>query len=229
MIATGARCPKWARKVSCVFVSRIHGELDDREVDPGQLNGVGRAQQAGLDEGRRGQRRHVQHAAGARDPFQCVGHRRVGELHHEGQVRADLLDPQRRLERVDLVDLHADHRGGPRQAGLLESLAPVGVPSDMGDTPVVQGPPAAGIGVVVDHHDLGAAEGELLHGAQPHALEAADDHMALHVLGVHAIHQRMLSSRIGAKVAAALNVDVPAQRGLEPPWGCSSVVRAGDS
>ena len=117
----------------------------------------------------------------------------------------------------------------PRQAGLLEPLAPMGVPSDMGDTPVVQGPPAPRIGVVVDHHDLGPTEGELLHRAEPHALEAADDHMALHVLGVHAIHQRMLSSRIGAKVAATLNVDVPARRGLEPPWGCSSVVRAGDS
>jgi hypothetical protein len=53
--------------------------------------------------------------------------------------------------------------------------------------------------------------------------------MPLHALGVHAIHQRMLSFRMVVEVAAALNVDVMAQRGLEPPWGCSSVVRAGDS
>ena len=116
-----------------------------------------------------------------------------------------------------------------RQAGLFESFAPVGVPSDVGDTPVVEGPPPPRIGVVVDHDDLGAAECELLDGAQPDALEAADDHVALHALGLHAIHQRMLSARIVVEVAAALNVDVLAQRGLEPPWGCSSVVRAGDS
>ena len=225
----GGQVPEVGAEGVVHVLSRIDGELHHREVDPGQLNGVGRPEQAGLHEGRRGQRRHVQHAAGARDPLQRMGHRRVGQLDHEGEVRADLLDPQCRLERVDLVDLHADHGRRPRQAGLFESFAPVGMAPDMGDAPVVEGPPAPGIGVVVDHDDLGTAEGELLHGAQPDALQAADDHMALHVLGVHAIHQRMLSVRIGAEVAAALNVDVLAQRGLEPPWGCSSVVRAGDS
>ena len=55
-------------------VSRFDGELDDGEFDPGQLNGVGRPEQAGLHERGRGQRRHVQHAAGTRDPLQRVGH-----------------------------------------------------------------------------------------------------------------------------------------------------------
>ena len=95
----------------------------------------------------------------------------------------------------------------------------MGVTSDVGDAPVVEGPPAPGIGIVIDDDDLCTAEGELLHGAQAHALEAADDHVALHVLGVQAIHQRMLSVRIDAEVAAALNVDVVVHGGLEPPVG----------
>ncbi len=145
--------------------SRFDGELDDGEVDARQLDGVRRPEQAGLDERRRSQRRHVEHAARPRHPLERPGHRGVGQLHHQGQVGADLLDPERRLQRVDLVDLDTDDRGGPRQARFVEPFAPVGVPPDMGDAPVVEGPPAAGISVVVDDHDLGTAQVELLHGA----------------------------------------------------------------
>ncbi len=107
-------------------------ELDDGEVDPGQLNGVRRPSQAGLDEGGSRQRCHVQHAARPGDPLERLRHRRVGQLDDERQLRPDLLDAQRRLERVDLVDLDAHHRGGPCQAGLLEPLAPMGVSANMG-------------------------------------------------------------------------------------------------
>ena len=113
-------------------------------------------------------------------------------MHHEGQVRPDLLDAECCLERVDLVDLDTHHRGGARQARFLESLPPVGVAPDMGNAPVVQSSREARIGVVVDHDDLGAAEVELLHGAQADALEPADDHMTLHALRVGAIHAGML-------------------------------------
>ena len=62
----------------------------------------------------------------------------------------------------------------------------------MGNAPVVEDPREAGIGVVVDHDNLGAAEVELLHGAQPDAVEAAEYDMALHVFGLGAVHPRML-------------------------------------
>jgi hypothetical protein len=225
----GGQVPEVGAEGVVHVLSRVHGEPHHGEVDPRQLNAVRRAEQAGLDEGRRGQRRHVEHAAGARDPFQRARHRRVGQLDHQGQIRADLPDPQCRLERVDLVDLHADHGRRPRQAGLFEPFPPVGMAPDVGDTPVVEGPPPPRVGVVVDHDDRGATERELLDGAQPDALQAADDHVALHLLGLRPIHQRMLSFPIGAEVAAALNVGSLVQPGLEPPWGCSSVVRAGDS
>ena len=198
---------------------RARRRVGRRRSRPRQLNGVRRPAQAGLDEGGRGQRRDVEHAAGTRHPFQGPGHRRVGQLDHEGQVRADLPDAQCRLERVDLVDLHADHGGGPRQTRLFESFAPVGVSPDVGDPPVVEGPPAAGIGVVVDHHHRGAAEVELLHGTQPDALQPADDHVALHALGLREIHPGMLPARIGAEVAAPLNVGSPPNRRLEPHLG----------
>jgi hypothetical protein len=102
---------------------------------------------------------------------------------------------------VDLVDLDTDHRCRPGQAGVFESLAAVCVAPDVGHAPVVEGPPAAGIGVVVDHDDRGAAEGKLLHGAQPHALQAADDHVVLHAVGALGIHQGMLSGVFVTEVA----------------------------
>ena len=219
MIATGARWPKWARKVSCVCSDRLDGELHDGEVDPGQLNGVGRPAQAGLDEGGRGQRCHVEHAARPRDPLERLRHRRVGQLHDEWQVRPDLLDAERGLQRVDLVDLDADDRGGPCQAGFVESLAPVGVAADMGHAPVVEGPPAAGIGVVVDHDDLGTAQVELLHGAQPDALEAADDHMTLHVLGAPRDPSRHVAVPVRRGGCCSVKCRRPWHRRLEPHLG----------
>ena len=124
----------------------------------------------------------------------------------DGEVRPQFLDAEGGLEGVDLVDLDADHRGGTRQAGLLESLAPVGVAPDVGDAPVVQGPGEAGVGVVVDHDDRGAAQGELLHGPQADALEPADDHVPVHVVGFQTVHPGMLPSSSAVEVAAALNV-----------------------
>ena len=158
MIATGARCPKWARKVSCMFsLESTASWTTAKSIPASSMACDGRSRQASTKDGAANDATSST-LPGARDPFQRMGHRRVGQLDHEGEVRSDLLDPQRRLERVDLVDLDADDGGCPRQAGLLESFAPVGVASDMGDTPVVEGPPAPGIGVVVDHDDLGAAE-----------------------------------------------------------------------
>jgi hypothetical protein len=50
----------------------------------------------------------------------------------------------------------------------------MGVVANMGNAPVVEDSREAGIGVVVDHDNQGAAQVELLHGAQPDALEAAE-------------------------------------------------------
>jgi hypothetical protein len=50
------------------------------------------------------------------------------------------------------------------------------------------GPRESGIGVVVDHDDLGTTQVELFHGAQPDILEAAHAHVTLHAVGLDAIH-----------------------------------------
>ena len=194
-------------------------ELDDCEVDSSQFNGVRWPAKACLDKGGCRQRGDVQDAAGTRYPLQRLGHRGVGQLYHERQLRPDLFDAECRLERVDLVDLDAHHRGGTRQAGFLESLPSVGVAPDMGNVPVVQSAGEAWIGVVVDHDDLGATEVELLDGAETDALKTAHDHMTVHVLEPGALHAGMLPGwRIG-EVAAALNVGADHLRRLEPHLG----------
>jgi hypothetical protein len=53
---------------------------------------------------------------------------------------------------------------------------------------------------------MGAAEEELLHGAQSDAQDAADDHVPVHAVGLHAIHAHMLPSSSAVEVAAALNI-----------------------
>ena len=209
--------------------SRLHDELDDGEVDARQLNGVGGAEQAGLDEGGGRQRRHVEHAARSRHPFQRPCHRGVGQLDHQRQVRPDLPDPERRLERVDLVHLDADHGDGPVQARFVEALAPVGVTADVGHAPVVEGAPAAGIGIVVDHDHRGAAEPRT---ARRHAARRPADRTRSRVRACRRGRRRpsgMVPGLFGPGGCRSVKCRCLRPRGLEPPWGCSSVVRAGDS
>ena len=100
----------------------------------------------------------------------------------------------------------------------------------------MEGPPAAGIGIVIDHDDLCTTKAELLHGAQADALEAADDDVTLHVVGAPAIHKQ-LSVRFVVEVAAALNVCVLlfvgsnprgavaqwSEQGTHDPWVMGSI------
>ena len=103
---------------------------------------------------------------------------------------------------MDLVHLDADHRDGPFQSSLVEALATMGVTADMRHAPVVERAPAAGIGVVVDHDHRGAAEGELLHGTKPDALQPADDDVTLHVVEALALHAGMVPGLFVLEVAA---------------------------
>ena len=95
---------------------------------------------------------------------------------------------------MDLVDLDADGRGGPREARLLEALAPMRVAPDVRDAPVLQDAGEPGVGVVVDHHHRGAAQVELLHGPQSDALQPAHDDVAAPAFGRCRIHAGMLST-----------------------------------
>ena len=147
----------------------------------------------------------IQHAARARHPFQCLCDRGIGQLHDERKIRAKLFDPQRGLERVDLVDLHTDHGGRPGQTGLFEPLTPgVGARRRTWGTPQSwKGPPGARIGIVVDDDDRGSAQVETFRtGAQSDALQAADDHVALHAVGALAIHDGMVPGVFVMEVAA---------------------------
>ncbi len=180
-------------------VGRLHLELHHGEVDPVQLDVVGLPSQAGLDEGGAGQRGHVEHAAGSRDPAQRPGHRRVGELDDEGHLGAQLAHAQRRLEGVDLVHLDADDRHRSVEACFGETLASVGVPTDVLHAPVLERPREAWIGIVIDDHHAGPAQVELLHRAQAHTLEAADNHVSR--AGVP-FHWGMLPTSMRPQVAA---------------------------
>ena len=81
------------------------------------------------------------------------------------QVRPQLPDAQRRLERVDLVDLDADDGGGVGQAGFVEALAAMRVCRRTWGTPHssrMREKPR--VGVVVDHDHRRPAQMELLDG-----------------------------------------------------------------
>ena len=161
----------------CV-VGRLHFELDHGEVNPAELNVVCSASQACLDEGGAGQRGDVEHAAGSRDPAERPGHGRVGQLDDECHLGSQLAHAQRGLERVDLVHLDAHDCRRALEARFGETLASIGVPTDVLHAPVLERPREAWIGIVVDDHHAGPAQVELLHRAQAHTLEAADNHVS---------------------------------------------------
>ena len=229
MIATGARWPKWARKVSCMFSLDSTPSCTTAKSTPASsMAWAGRSRQASTKDGAASEATSstlpgpdTRSRALATDGLaSCTTRGRSG--------RISLM--RSAVSRVWISSTSTQTTAAAWASPASSNPSPLWACRRTCGTPQsLQGAPAAGIGVVVDHDDRGAAEGELLDGAQPDALQAADDHVALHVSGVLAVHQRMLSFRIGVEVAAALNVGVLAQRGLEPPWGCSSVVRAGDS
>ena len=202
-MATGARFPKCPRKVSCANSDGLDRYLHHGEVDAAQLNGMGAPPQAGLDEGGGSQVGGIEHGARARHPLERASDRRVGQLHHQAHVGAQLADAQRRLQGVDLVAFDADHGGGPLQPGFGQSLATMGAAVDVGDTPVIEHPGEARVGVVVDHHHGRATQVELFDGPQAHSLEAADDHMATQRGVTWLIHPHMLPSGVARQVAGA--------------------------
>ena len=177
MMATGARWPKWPRKVGwAVSESGTSTWTTAKRTPPSSMSWALRCRQASTNDGR-GQGGHVEDGAPPRHPFQGPGHGRVGQLDHDAGVGAQLPDAQGGLQGVYLVDLDADHGQGPGQAGLEQGVAEVGAATDVGDAPVLEDPGEARVGVVVDHDDRCAAEVELLDRAEPDALEAAHDHV----------------------------------------------------
>jgi hypothetical protein len=88
-----------------------------------------------------------------RDPLEGAGDRRVGQLGHEPDVGTELADPQRRLQRMDLLGLGADHRGGGGQPSLDERVTQIRRPLQVRHAPVLEdaGEPKVGIGVDHDH------------------------------------------------------------------------------
>ena len=134
---------------------------------------------AGLHERRRRQGGDVEHAALSRHPFEGPAHRLVGQLDDQAHIGARFADAHGDLEGGQLARLGAhDGRRGV-EAGLDQTVSLVGAALDVGDAPALHDPGQPEIGVVVHHHDRDAVSVQLLDGAQPHALQAADDHMAV--------------------------------------------------
>jgi len=95
---------------------------------------------------------------------------------------------------------------------------------------VVESAPAAGIGVVVDHDDLGATQVELLHGAQPDTLQAAHDDVTLHAVGSVAVHPRhvLASFRHGGCCSVKCRPSWPESM-RTAQWGCGEWSLPSDS
>ena len=100
---------------------------------------------------------------------------------------------------MDLVHLDADDGRRSVEVRFGETLASVGVPTDVLHAPVLERPREAWIGVVIDDHHAGPAQVELLHRAQAHTLEAAHDHVSRS--GVP-FHRGMLPTAMRPQVAA---------------------------
>ena len=167
-------------------------DLRGHEPGPGQFDLVRVAAQAGLDDGGGGQTGHVEHGAGPGDLGDGGAHGGIGQLHDDPYLGSQLADQQGGLEGLDLGALGADHGPGRRQPGLLEDASDPGAAHDEGDVPGLDHPHQARFGLVVDHHHAHAGLVELLDHPQAHALEAADDHVALQVPAGGTIHPDMV-------------------------------------
>ena len=202
MIATGARCPKWARKVSCVdsFASTV-SLTTAKSIPASSMAWEGRRRQASTKDG----------AANDATSSTLPG--------PDTRSRARATDglanwtTRGRSGRISLIRSAVSSVWISSTSTQTTAAAPSRPASSnpsprwacrrtWGTPQSCEGPPAAGIGVVVDHHDPGAAQVELLHRAQPHALEAAHDHVTLHAFGLVPIHQGMLPGRPPTMVAA---------------------------
>ena len=106
---------------------------------------------------------------------------------------------------ISSISTHTTAAARARPAS-SQALAAMGPAAYVRDAPVRQDAGEPGVGVVVDHHHLGAAEMELLHRAQSDALEPAHNDVTGDAIGRHGIHGRMLPSGPAAEVAAPLNV-----------------------
>ena len=195
MMATGARLPKWPRKVAWAASDSGTSTWTTANCTPPNSISCALRPQAGLDEGRAGEGGHIEHAAASRDPLQGPGNRGVGQLGHNPDVWTNLPDPQRGLQRVNLFDLGADHGQGVLYPRLQQRVAHVGAAAEMRDAPVPPRSRANRLSAESSTTRTGVpAEVELLHNAQPHALEPAHNHVIAHLLAQNGRHLSSSSS-----------------------------------
>ena len=107
------------------------------------------AKKASLDKRRSGQRGHIEHHACSSHSLECPGDRRIRELHNDAHVWSQISDSQCGLQSVDLVNFDADDRASVVQSCFDQPLTPMGAPSDVLNTPMVQQAAELFIGVVV--------------------------------------------------------------------------------
>ena len=156
-----------------------HLDLGRDEVGRVDRDVVRPALQARLDHRRCKQRRHVEHRRDAADLLDRSRDGRVVEVRHEPDVSPQIVHQQDRLERPQIRRLDHDHGLGVGHPCLEQGIGHISAPLDDRDRPIADDArlPLAH-GLVVDHHDLGAGQVQLLDGAHPDRLQTADDHMA---------------------------------------------------
>ena len=152
-------------------------DLGGDEVLLAEQHVVVAAAHAGVDHRRREQAGHVQSAAVAGRLFHRPPDRRVVEVGDHGDVLAQVAHQQRRLDVAQIARLGADDRPRPGQPGRAQQRLGVVVAGHIGTAPARHQALHARIAVVVEHHDRHPGRPQLLHRAQPDALEATDDHV----------------------------------------------------
>ena len=160
-----------------------HGHLDHGEPFRRDHDVVRGPPETGLHERRSGQRGDVEHTAGAAHPLQGPAHRGVGELDDKADVGSFLAHPHGDLEGDELVGLDADDRDGPGQTRFGETVSHVGAAVNVGNSPALDDPGQAEVGVVVDDHDGHPAQVQLLDRPEPDSSQPAHDDMAVGPLG----------------------------------------------
>ena len=218
--ATGARWPKRLRNVRPAVPSVAHRRPRPPRTrsPPSSRRWEGRWRHTSTNDG-------AASAAGSRmvpvprTRSRAAAHRGVGHQDHQADVRAGLAHPHGDLEGGQLVGLDADDRLGPVQSGSGQPVPDPGAPADEGHAPSLHHCGQTGLGGVVDDHDRHPALVELFDRPQAHAVEPADDDVAVAPPG----SRRRRSPPGAAPLPAAVTASdaIPARRGAATSAGRS--------
>jgi hypothetical protein len=93
---------------------------------------------------------------------------------------------------MDLIAFGAHDGSRQLQASFVKAFAEVSVATDVWDTPILQSPGKAMIGIIVNHHHRRTTQMELFDCPETHPLETAYDDVVSHTPTSWGLHRSML-------------------------------------